>query len=359
MGRLPRLRQVLRAGSICAMPVKRVTDTNEQPETSQDATDAIRKALVSHHASVRWLRAQRKKGPRRRTPPLATKIAFEVAAAEELDDICAEAASAIMDVILADADGEQWNGDVDLLGEDTRFGKAKVIASVDVSIEGEIVPSAASVKSRAEADAMTSLAKTVDGLGTALVKLANAKASDAEAMSKIVAAFGESMGRDRKYEYKIAKEHEETEREDIKERAATTRAKVRWNAFETLVEEGMDVAEIWSKWLTQGRKPGEPMPDPPKPPTKEECDRVFKDPRLETPVTLPDGASANVHTLVREMIGEGNIKRRFLLARTLLKVLNGLPKDVADLLKVTMAVELGEKRAVEVAAWLSGPITQP
>lgn len=336
------------------MPVKRVLDTNEQPESAQDAADAIRRAVIANSETVRWLRAQRKKGPRRRVPALATKIAYTPEDGEDGDELAREAADAIMEVIAADAGGEQWAGDVDLLGEDTRFGKPKVIASIEIMLEGEIVASPATAKARAESDSMAAQAKTIEGLGAALVKLANAKASDAEAMAKVVQSVGEMVGKERKWDYKIAREKEETEREEIKERGETTRARARWDAFETLLEEYKDVAKIWSTWWTEARKPGGP---PPQRPTPEELAKVFSDERFEKTVTLKDGTTANLRAVVSEMIAEPDTRRRVLLAKTLTQILNALPDETQQALKVAMALQLGVERAKEVAAWLSLPIS--
>jgi hypothetical protein len=338
------------------MPVKRVVDTNEKPDTIEDSTELIRAAVSNHAGSTRWLRARRKRSGGGRTwlPALATKIAFSPEQNEDVDELAREAAEAIMDVITTDAGGEQWNGEVDLLGEEARFGKHKIVASVDVLLEGETVASPAVAKQRAEADTMASQAKTIDGLGAALVKLANAKASDAEAMAKVVASVGEMVGRERKWDYKIAREKEETEREEIKERASTTRSRARWDAFETLLEEYKDVAKIWSVWWTEARKPGGP---PPQRPTSEEIAKVFGDERLEANVVLEDGTSANLRAIVSEMIAEPDTRRRVLLAKTLTKVLNALPTETQELLKMQMAVQLGVERAKEVAAWLSLPIS--
>ncbi len=341
------------------MPVKRVVDTNEKTDTVQDCVELVRAAVASHAGSTRWLRAQRKRaGGGRRFPALATKIAFDPTGDEDVDELAREAAEAILDVVAADAGGEQWIGEVDLLADEQRFGKPRIVASVDIVLEGEIVPSPETAKKRAEADGMAAMSRTIDGLGAALVKIANAKASDAEAMAKIVTAISDMVGKEKKWDYKIAREKEETEREEIKERANTTRAKARWDAFETLLEEYKDVAKIWSTWFTEARKPGGA---PPSRPTPAEVAAVFDDERFEVNVTIddgtPGGVQANLRAIVSEMIAEPDTRRRVLLAKTLAKVVNALPQETQQALQLTMAVKLGVERAKEVAAWLSLPIS--
>jgi hypothetical protein len=339
------------------MPVNPVTDTEDTSEKAESAAEDVARAIVQHAAAVRTLRAQRKRGPKARSPALTTRIEVQIDPEEIPEEIAREAADAIMKVIENDAAGEQWSGFVDLLGDNTRFGKARVIASVGVELDGEHVPSPAVAKARAESDSMAAQAKTIEGLGAALVKVANAKASDAEAMAKIFATLGDVHRSDRKWDYKMEKERQETEREEIKERAATTRAKARWDAFETLLEEYKDVAEIWSKWFTMHHKPGDKMKPPPSPPTKAEIDAVFVDERFEMKVTLDNGEEHSVRATVAEMLVEPDRRRRVLLAQRLAKVLNHLPKDVQAALKARMLEVLGMERAIELAAWLSLPVS--
>jgi len=229
----------------------------------------------------------------------------------------------------------------------------KILARVPLDLEGEAPD--VMTKARAETDTMASQARTIDGLGAALVKIANAKASDAEAMSKMITAVSDMHRADAKWNYKMEKERQETEREEIKERANTTRAKARWDVFETLIEEYKDVATIWSQWFTAARKSGDGIA-PSNPPTDDEIAKVFTDDRFEQPITLDDGQDYSVRSVVAEMRSEPDRKRRILLAKRLTAVLNHLPKAVQDDLRATMIRVLGQERALEIAVWLSLPI---
>lgn len=336
------------------MPATTIVDAETPDEQLAELREKISSAIRKHVGAAEYVRAQRRRRLPNRTPPLPQQVRCDVDEGETIDAIAEEASVKIMEIILADAAGEKWGGEVHVCGAELRNGFGpKILARIPVEIDGESPE--IMTKARAETDTMAAQSRTIDGLGSALVKIANAKASDAEAMSKMIAAVADMHRADAKWNYKIEKERQETEREEIKERANTTRAKARWDVFETLIEEYKDVATIWSQWFTTVRKPGEGI-SPGKPPTETELASVFTDGRFEQPVTLDDGNSYNVRGVVAEMIAEPDRRRRIMVAKRLTAVLNGLPPAVQTDLRATMIRVLGPERALEIAVWLSLPI---
>lgn len=342
------------------MPVKRVTEANEVPESAATASEAIAKAILEHLPEVKMLRAQRKRGARARFPALTNRPSISVDEGERPEEIAREAAEDILQIIATDADGDAWAGDVALLGEATNFGKAKVLKTIEVEIEGDDPQPKPTVQSEV-IGTMAAMRETISKMGDAVVKIANAKGLEHESIAQLVASVAKSQARveitSGKWAFRAEKEKQETER--IREQAHRDAAqtKYRWEAFETFMEEAKEPITIWSKYFTQDRKPGDPKKPPPKKPTQEEMDAVFSVADFEQHVSMEDGSTTTIRTVITEMVAEPDPKRRVAHARTLVQVLNRLPPEVQQALKLAFLSKLGQERALEIGAWLSLPLT--
>lgn len=353
------------------MPATTVTDTEQPSDSELDAADAIREQVRKYITDVRELRAVPARKADQRARPLAEKVPVVIDRQEDLDALSEDCTRRILDIIRTAANGETWRGEVHLLGDNGANHRRVVIKAVPVLIEGD-TPSTSKPTTResetvavlkACADTMKSQQTTIDGLGKALVTTANALSDEKNAHAKMFKRMTKVAGRvlrgDRKWKYKMRKESEKTDRqrEKSRERAAATHA--RWDAFEVATTEYKDVIEIWSRYFTRGRKPGDPTRPPPTRPTVDELKKIF-DPTEEITV---DGRPFRevfdpIRAIISEMISESDVKRRIEIAKEqLVPTIKKLSNTAKDAMKLRILQQLGMDRAEEVSAWLSLPVT--
>jgi hypothetical protein len=219
----------------------------------------------------------------------------------------------------------------------------------------------------------------VGGMADAVVKIYNASARRDRAVAKMVATTAKASSKTNrkagKWAYRSEKERERTERNRDDQQARQRMSANRWDAWEAISAEYKDVAEIWSRYWTRNRKPGDPAPPPPEKPTAAEIENVFTDETIDGPrVPALDGAleieiecppkitgtgkaeHCNARKLVAEMIVETDAKRRMQLARRLGYVTAHWPQATKNSFKLRVLEKLGMERAEEVAAWLSLPV---
>jgi len=338
------------------MPVTTVVDTNVQPETLLDAAEAIRKEIRKHAEGCRGIRAQRQRKAREREPTIASSVDFSVEAGEDVDALCREAATRILEIIEDEAGGEQWKGEVQIIGDIGVANKARVLARVPLTIDGG-TPQPKPTRDSEITGVIGALRVLVTDLGGTVVKIANAKGLEHESIANLVASVAKAQSKTYKkrgkWKWKMHKETEKTARETEREHSAASRSRDRWNAFETFAEEYKDVAELWSLYFMKGGK------EMPKRPTPEEVEKVFNAEASEKIDGRPiSEVFDTIRAIVSEMIAEPDVKRRCALAKKdLKKAINALSKTEQDAMKVRMIMLLGAERVSEISAWLSLPIS--
>lgn len=357
------------------MAVTTVIDTAEPPESILDGVDAVMKELERRAGEVRRLRAQRARTARERAPAVSKSVEFTINPGEDVSSACREAAEEILKIIDEEADGEQWKGEVHLLGDPGSNGRARVLTRVKIDLHGG-TPTPKPTRDSEITSLIGAMRTTIESLGKQVIDIARAKVqlgkAEAKMMRRMAKYNGRAMKNDRKWKFKIGKEREKTERarEAALERAA--RSRHRWEAFESLGSEYKDVFEIWSKWYTDGTAPGRRggKRATPQRPTRAELDKVFRDGVDEFKV---DGRSfAEVfdplYAIVSEMIEHPDVQARIALAKRARDFIEGKPgrdgarvgglsKDAQNALRMRMLSVLGLERCKEVAAWISVPVS--
>lgn len=208
--------------------------------------------------------------------------------------------------------------------------------------------------------------ETLKSMGDVVVAIYRASEKRDKAFAKMSARLAKSIGKSSKaagrWGYKKAKVDAETERhaETARERAAKSRHF--WEAFESVGVEYKDVVAVWSKYWTRERRPGDPPPAAPTRPTPDEMRKVFGDGKFDDRYTVEgdDGRAEQGVTLqgvIAEMVAEPDARRRQQLASKLARVMGAMSSETRDALKLRMLQALGEARALEIAAWLSLPVT--
>lgn len=337
------------------MPVTDVIDVDDAPDGVTEHTNKLFAVIEEHRAELRELKAWRARTARERRRALMPAKKFVLDLQDDPVELCRVAARGIMDVIAADAVGDAWRGEVELLGDPDAKGKPNVLASVKVELSAG-APMPKPTKDDELVGVLGALRETIKGLGEVVVKIGHAKADEVGAYTTMVTAVAQSVTQrgtiDAKYDFKKHKESEETERvrEESHERAA--RSAHRWAAFEVFAEEWSGVAEIWSQYFASGQR------EAPKRPTVEEINAVFNAPELSVEGVPWSEIFDPIRAIVAEMIAETDVKRRCKLAKTeLRKAINALSKPQQDAMKLRMLSVLGGDRCKEVSAWLSLPVS--
>lgn len=306
-----------------------------------------------------------------RARPLPDKVPVIVESGEDLDALADDSTRRIIDIVRAAADGQTWKGEVHLMGDAAANHRRVVIKSVPIVLEGETpAQSKASTKDsetvqviKAANETIRACMTTIDGMGKSLVNVSQALSSEKNAHAKMVNRITKVAGRalrgDRKWKYKVRRQEEKSDRqrEKSRERAAQTHA--RWDAFEVAAKEYKDVVEIWSRYFTRGRKPGDPTRPPPTRPTADEITKIFDAPEN----LLVEGRPFrevfdHIRATISELVAEDNVKRRIKIAKeTLVPSINALSNNAKDAMKLRILQCLGMDRAEEISAWLSLPVT--
>jgi hypothetical protein len=291
---------------------------------------------------------------------------FALEVGEDADALANAVASQIMEVIATDADGDAWRGEVELLGDaydggGRRAGQPKVLATIPIKLDSG-APAPKPKREDEITSVITSLSKTIDGLGAVLVKVGQSKADEVQAYANMVKAVADSVtertSADRKWDYKIERERQETDRMREEQLGKASRSRAMWEAFDSIGTEYKDIFEIWSKYYTRGRSPGDPANPPPSRPTAAEVAQVFDAPNLTIDGTPFSEVFDPMRAIISEMIAEADPKRRAQLARGPLRdALASLTPNAQQALKLRMLGVLGEKRCEEVAAWLTLPVS--
>ena len=253
----------------------------------------------------------------------------------------------------------QWEGAVLAYGNAAKKGKPKLLDTLLVEIENP-----------------EHLA-TVESEGIAIMKEARGFFSDAT--KGLVAVYG-ALGKREKYQAKMFKamatgqtalskssakwkfrerrEQEETERADIGARERTAKRNFFWSAIESIGVEWKDVGEIWSRYYTAGRKPGDPAPPPPTKPTEDECRKIFGGRHSEVFERQYDTGEGrqSLRTVVATMVAEPDFERRRVLSRIFLAVALQIA-DAKNLLRQALLEHVNEQRAQAIVAWLALPVT--
>lgn len=348
------------------MAVTDSIDVTDTTESNEDAYDKIIAELRKHAMTVRYIRAWTKRKSYQRRQPILPGKNFSVDEGEDMESLCREATLGILASIERHSEGQPIKCDVELLSDppsDDKRGRAIVIATIAVEISGE----GPQPKPTRESEIVGMLAqfnKTIEGLSGAVIRIANARASEAESLANMINAVSTSVTdrskADMKWQYKIEREREETQRERERLNQATVRSRAMWGAIETWAEEWSEVGEILSRYFTAGRKPGDPPKPNPKPPTLEELRKVF-----EAPDIVIEGRSLSevfdpIRALIAEMLAEPDVQRRFVIAKDRLKrTMEAIPIGARNTMQMRMLQLLGAERAQEIMTWCLYPVEQP
>lgn len=357
------------------MAVTTVISSAEQPEALLDGVDAVMRELEKRAHDVRGLRARRARTARERIPAVSKSVEFTIAPGEDASAACREAAEAILLIVDEEADGDQWKGEIELLGDTAANGRARVLARVKIDLHGG-TPTPKPTRDSELTGVIGAMRQTINDLGKQVVEIAKTKVQMGKAEAKMVRRMAKYNGRatknDRKWKWKMHREEQKTERarEEALERAA--RSRHRWEAFESIGVEYKDVFEIWSKWYTEGTAPGRRggKRTVPQRPTRKELDAVFRDGVDKLAV---DGRPFSevfdpLHAIVSEMIEHPDVQARIALAKRARDFLEGaegkdgkrrggLNEAGQNALRMRMLAVLGIDRCREVAAWISLPVS--
>lgn len=224
--------------------------------------------------------------------------------------------------------------------------------SSEVSAEAEMVAMAGELRKT-----FAAMAQGVVTIYGALGRREKHQAKMFKAMATGQAQLSKSAS---KWKFKERQAHEETEQADIAARERTAKRKFFWEAVESIGVEWKDVGEIWSKYYTMNRAPGDPKKKPPVKPTPEECAKVFGGPKheiFEKQYPCDDGEMRSLRSIVGEMIAEPDLSRRHQLAKLLVQVGAKIPDSKSELQAAFLGAGLLPERIMEIVAWLSLPIT--
>lgn len=351
------------------MPSVRVIEEETTADAVLEHVDTLYAELSRFGERARLLRGTPNRRVSGRKPaPLRQTVTTIVEPGEDPASVYRQCAIDMLDVIVTTASGEPWAGIVEIIGEadERKGGRPPILATVKVKLDDTGDASPKPTRDSELTGVLGALKSIIEGMGVSIVKIANAKGAQEEATARLYTEIADSqrklMSADRKWDYKIEKERQETEREVESGRASAAKSRAFWDAFESTAVEYKDLVEIWSRYYTQNRKPGDPGRAAPKAPTIDEIGRVMADETFEKETLIVDEDGQSTHSmrgLVAEMIAEPDFKRRLSLAKRLRLVLVAQDKETQDALKLKMLSELGAERAQEVAAWLSLPVTPP
>lgn len=298
--------------------------------------------------------------------PLKSKIWCEPDDGENTDELVASLVDEALNIIRRDSLRPRgrdtpnagrigsWSGSVAFFAKDEK----KPLDVYEIHIED---PSVVATMESEVVAMMKEFRLLFGGINSGLVSIYSALGKREKQQAKLFGAVAKSQSKlsknGAKYKYKAQREHEETEREDIGARERTAKRKFFWSAVESIGVEWKDVGEIWSKYYTLGRKPGDPPQKPPQKPTTEECAKVFaSDDIFEKPYNTSEYGEVSIRAIAAQMIAEPDFTRRQLLAKALTEIGKQIP-DVKTKLGNALIAALGPERALEVVAWFSLPVT--
>jgi hypothetical protein len=355
------------------MPATIQADGTQEDATLDTLREDLRTILAAHCKDLTRLVVERRnRGPA--SGPLSKKILVKRGDEETDDELVGSCVDQTFAVIMRDARVPRGRGphpNAGLVGP--WEGAVLVFVKKDAKKPIDTLP--VHIEYPEEL-----LAPSVD---SELVKMASAFTKSNEAMAtKLIAIYGQLGKREKhqarmfkamaigqvglsksasKYKYREAKEREETERADIAARERTARRKFFWEAVESIGVEWKDVGEIWSKYYTHNRSPGDGKKTPPPTrPTEEECKKIFEGSQrehFERQHTLSDGSTTSVRALVAQMIAEPDFSRRQALAKLLTECSSKIPDREKVLRAAFGESKIDAERAMSIIAWLSLPIT--
>lgn len=300
------------------------------------------------------------------TGPLKSRVYADRDEAETPEELAASLTDETMKLIVRDAmrprgrgaknPGEigPWVGSVQLFDKAERKPLDTLAIHIEdpqgvVTAESEIV-----AMMKEQRAFFTNMNTGVVAIYTALGKREKQQAKLFGALAKAQGRMSKSAAR---WKYKTVKEQEKTERDDVGSRERIAKSKFFWSAMETGLAEWVDVAEIWSKFYTVDRKPGEPRPAPPTRPTHEECTSIFSKDEIFEKQYPTDEGDKSVRAVVAEMIVEPDVARRIVLAKLLVRVAAQIPNALARLEAAIVSAIESEARRRSIVAWLRLPIT--
>ena len=357
------------------MPAKTRTVTTPTEVSSDTIREDLQSMCRAHFKGLRTLVVERRNRGAG-SGPLPTVVDVERDPAETDDECIASVVDEVIKIIDRDAArprgrganpanvGQvlQWEGAVLLFGDaPKKSGARKPLDTLEVVIEDPDSFRAATYQDEAVAIMketrlfFTDAAKGIVTIYNSLGKREKHQAQMFKAMATGQAKLSKSSA---KWKFKERQEQEETERADIAARERTAKRNFFWSAVKTFGENWADVGEIWSRYYTQGRKPGDAPPPPPTQPTEEECAAVFGgkySDTFERQYNTPEGPRS-LRTVVAEMCSEPDFERRRELSKLFLIVAAQIP-DAQKTLRAALVAAVEEKRAQAIVAWLALPVS--
>lgn len=349
------------------MPVKSEVANDGLVTTQDDLRGDMHSICTTHAKAVRTLVVNRlDRGPA--SGPLKTRLKVERDAAESEAELVEAMVDAVMKLVMRDAMRPRgrgaspenvgtvgaWSGELVLLD---KAGK-KLGSPLKIDIED---PSEGPSRESELVSILKEVRLLYAGERAGLVAIYGALGKREKQQAKLFGAVAKSQSRlsksAGKYKYRTEKERQQTEREDIAARERSAKRKFFWEAVESIGVEWKDVGEIWSKYYTVGRKPGDPKKKPPQKPTLDELTSVFsRDEVFEKHFSTTDEGVTSMRTLAAQMIAEPDFERRRTLSRAMAEIGKQIP-DIRAKLETAMLAALTPQRALEIAAWFKLPVT--
>lgn len=347
-------------------------------------SEDLRRICRKHLGALRTLVVQRRnRGPL--SAPLPSVVDVERDPSESDEDLLSSIVDDTLAIIRRDAlkprgrntpnagTIAQWEGDVILLGDavvdekkkakprdDSKPARQKELDRLPIEIE-DPEAMAQTIESQTVAimkEARLLLAGERAGIVSIYDALGRREKHQAKMFKSMAQGQASTSKGTAKYHYLERREAEQTEREDIAARERTAKRNFFWSAVETFGENWHDVGEIWSRYYTQGRKPGDPPKPAPTKPTPDECDRIFGGTHSETFEKVYDTSEGkqSIRSVVAQMIAEPDFERRRAWTKVFLQVGMQIP-NAKNVLKQALLEHVDEDRAQAIIAWIALPVS--
>lgn len=331
------------------MPIQVVTEAKTVETAPTDGLETLSERLLKNLARVRFIRARRKPRTGRPHAPLACVVRFDVEPTDDATILIEKAVDAIAEAITLDADGNEWRGEVQLFGDDSKpFEVVDVLFGAEQqqerpTKEGEVV------------GILSTLRVYLSDMAKTNVDLAKSLASCGVAFKDVIQSVASSNGAEAiaryDYEWKMQESKERMHGHEVDAEASVHRSTATKFFFGGLLEKYQPTFDLLARrYAAQGGvDPGKREPMPPRP-TEAEVLTVFPIPTGEA----EQDVYADIRSVALAMLRCRDPIERAGVQQQMIIELSRLGPQIL-VMQVEAERALGAERTAQVISWYRAP----